>query len=268
MSVIWSIVWGLMVLAVMLLTIRFYLPRLSARTQELASEAVVSSEAKKEEKKEVPADRKEKEEVPAAPAEKEKVPAAPAEKAGSPLLRRRWSAAVTLALCACFGAWCGYVAFGHSVSAIGFFKMTLAMGVLSCIFITDMELLMIPNLCSLILLGGRVITVICEFIWMREEALVWLFNSLLALVVSLLLLLLMSKATHGGLGMGDVKLFASLGFLCGIRAVCFSLVFAFFLCALASTVLLIARKKHLKDALPLGPFIWLGYGITVLLSIM
>lgn len=251
MSVIWSIVWGLMVLSVMLLTIRYYLPRLSERTRELASEAVASSEGEKEDK-----------------GEKEEVPVAVEENPGSPLFRRRWSAAVILALCACFAAWCGYVAFTHSVSAIGFFKMTLAMGVLSCIFITDMELLMIPNLCSLIMLGGRVVTVVCEFIWMREEAAVWLLNSLLALVVSLLLLLLMSKATHGGLGMGDVKLFASLGFLCGIRAVCFSLVFAFFLCALASTALLIARKKHLKDALPLGPFIWLGYGITVLLSIM
>ena len=168
----------------------------------------------------------------------------------------------------CSAALCGYSAYQHSVSLTAMLKMTLALCVLSCVFITDLELMIIPNVCSVVLLVARLVTVLIELVVAKNEAWVWLLNSLIALVASLLLLIIMSKVTHGGLGMGDVKLFSSLGFLCGIRAVCFTLMFAFLICALVSTGLLITKKKQLKDSLPLGPFIWLGYGVTVLLSII
>lgn len=246
MSIIWSVVWGVLALAIMSLTIKYYLPVLSKRAQVMASEASANSEDN----------------------DTNEITIRNGGKYRSEILNRRALSITMLVLCAGFAIWCGYTAAEHSASIIGMLKMTLGMCVLSCIFITDMELMMIPNLCSLVLLGGRIITIVAEFIWMKDEAIAWLLNSLIALVISLLLLLIMSKVTRGGLGMGDVKLFSSLGFLCGVRAVCFTLMFAFLLCALASTGLLLSRKKQLKDALPLGPFIWLGYGVTVLLSIM
>lgn len=247
MSIIWSVVWGILALAIMSITIKYYLPMLSKRTQVMASEA--------------PANSKDNSDVVELAAEK-------CGKYRSEILNNRAFTVTMLVLCAGFAVWCGYTASEHSASIIGMLKMTLGMCVLCCTFITDMELMMIPNLCPSVLLAGRTITIITEFIWMKDEALAWLLNSLIALVISLLLLLLMSKLTRGGLGMGDVKLFSSLGFLCGVRAVCFTLMFAFLICALASTGLLLSRKKRLKDSLPLGPFIWLGYGVTVLLSIM
>lgn len=246
MSIIWSVVWGVLALAIMSLTIKYYLPVLSKRAQVMASEASANSEDN----------------------DTNEITIRNGGKYRSEILNRRALSITMLVLCAGFAIWCGYTAAEHSASIIGMLKMTLGMCVLSCIFITDMELMMIPNLCSLVLLGGRIITIVAEFIWMKDEAIAWLLNSLIALVISLLLLLIMSKVTRGGLGMGDVKLLSSLGFLCGVRAVCFTLMFAFLLCALASTGLLLSRKKQLKDALPLGPFIWVGYGVTVLLSIM
>lgn len=247
MSIIWSVVWGLLALAIISITVKYYLPVLSKRTQVMTSEVPASSE------------------------DNGGVVEPAAEKCGkyrSEILNNRAYTITMLVLCAGFAAWCGYTAGEHSTSIIGMLKMTLGMCVLCCTFITDMELMMIPNLCPLILLAGRTITIAAEFIWLKDEALAWLLNSLIAMVISLLLLLLMSKLTHGGLGMGDVKLFSSLGFLCGVQAVCFILMFAFLLCALASAGLLLSRKKRLKDSLPLGPFIWLGYGVTVLLTIM
>lgn len=247
MSIIWSLIWGILALAIMSITIKYYLPVLSKRALVIASEASANSEDSEA---------------------KIDVPVEINGKYHSEILNRRALTLVMLFICAGFAVWCGFTAAEHSASAIGMLKMTLGMCVLSCIFITDMELMMIPNLCSLVLLGGRILTIIAEFIWMKDEAMAWLLNSVIALVISLLLLLIMAKLTRGGLGMGDVKLFSSLGFLCGVRAVCFTLMFAFLLCALASTGLLLSRKKQLKDSLPLGPFIWLGYGVTVLLSIM
>lgn len=247
MSIIWSLIWGILALAIMSITIKYYLPMLSKCAQVVASEASANSEDN-DVKIELPIEHD--------------------GKYHSEILNRRVITFLMLLLCAGFAMWCGFTAAEHSASIVGMLKMTLGMCVLSCIFITDMELMMIPNLCSLVLLGGRILTIIAEFIWMKDEAMAWLLNSVIALVISLLLLLIMAKLTRGGLGMGDVKLFSSLGFLCGVRAVCFTLMFAFFICALASTGLLLSRKKQLKDSLPLGPFIWLGYGVTVLLSIL
>ena len=245
MSIIWSVVWGLLAFTIMSITIKYYLPWLSERAQVPASGAHASSGDSEESFEIVPVNK---------------------GKYNNEILNQRVLAILMLAVCTCFAAWCGYTASERPVSVMDLLKMTLAMGVFSCVFITDMELMTIPNLCSIVLIAGRLMTVICEFIWTRDEAVAWLINSVIASVVSLLLLLIMTKVTHGGLGMGDVKLFSSFGFLCGVKAACLTLRLSFFLCALTSTGLLVAKKKHLQDSLPLGPFIWMGYGVTVLLS--
>lgn len=247
MSVTWGLLWGIMALVIMVITAKYYLPRLSERSGDTASEAPTTSSSGIEESKALQ-------------------PTIYSYR--SAILRNKYILLIVLAVCSCIAALCGYSAQQHSVSFTAMLKMILALCVLSCVFITDLELMIIPNICSVVLLVGRLVTVLFEFVVAKNEALVWLLNSLIALVASLILLLIMSKVTHGGLGTGDVKLFSSLGFLCGIRAVCFTLMFAFLACALVSTGLLITKKKQLKDSLPLGPFIWLGYVVTVLLSII
>ena len=252
MSIIWSLVWGVLVCSTIVITTKYYVPQLSERVRASASGPSSNCEERKEQER--------------TQSEEKKVVLSEGYEYNSNILNKK--NLLILLAAAVFSLWCGYTASEHSVSVLGLVKMTLAMCVLSCCFITDMELMIIPNLCSVVLISGRMITIAAEFIWLRDEAAVWALNSLIASAVSLLLLLVMAKVTHGGIGMGDVKLFSSLGFLCGIRAVCFTLMFAFLLCAFVSTVMLVNKKKHLKDSLPLGPFIWLGYGVTVLLSII
>lgn len=247
MSIAWGVLWGIMALVVMVITTKYYLPKLSVRSESIVSEAPAASSPDSWKTKALQ----------------------PTEYAyRSVIFRNKYLVVVVFTACSCIASLCGYSAYHHSVSFAAMLKMTLAMCVLSCVFITDLELMIIPNICSMVLLTGRLVTVLIELVASKNEALVWLINSLIALVASLLLLLITSKVTHGGLGMGDVKLYSSLGFLCGIRAVCFTLMFAFLACALVSTWLLITKKKQLKDTIPLGPFIWLGYGVTVLLSII
>lgn len=248
MSIVWSLVWGLLVFATMLVTIKYYLPCLTERTQTSASEALAYSCSSDNEQDQI---------VPESNG-----------RYNSAILNHHIYTIVMLVSCVSFSVWCGYIASVHSVTAVSMVKMTLAMAVLSSTFITDMELMTIPNLCSVIMVVGRVATIIYEFICIKDDAGTWLLNSVIAMIMSLIVLLIMTKVTQGGLGMGDVKLFSSLGFLCGVRAVCFTLMFAFILCALISTILLVTKKKKLKDSLPMGPFIWMGYGVTVLLSVM
>lgn len=244
MSIVWSFIWGVIAAGTMLLTLRYYLPHLKGR---------ICSE--------VP-------EAPTILCEDSAGAAQEKEPDSSVLLNKKMFRVLLLLACAGFAAWCGYKAELYSTSMLGMFQMTFAMMVLSIVFITDMELMIIPNSCSLMLLFAGIVVLLCKFIWWREQFVPQIADSIIALAASLLVLVFMSKITGGGLGMGDIKLFSSLGFLCGVRAVCFTLMFAFLLCSLLSTILLVAKRKKLKDALPLGPFIWLGYGAAIVLGML
>jgi prepilin signal peptidase PulO-like enzyme (type II secretory pathway) len=79
-------------------------------------------------------------------------------------------------------------------------------------------------------------------------------------------LLALSRLTRGGLGMGDVKLFGALGFLVGLYATISTLFLALLICVAASFVLLIAKKRGLKDKLPFAPFILAGFTAAMILS--
>lgn len=255
MAILMSIIWGVMTPLIMVLTMQHYLPRLSLRIQKTSSEAPKLSD----------------EDAQSAPVEEEVASAADADHKyciQNILLAKKWARWTLLIIAAAFAAWCGYSAGLCGTSVIGQLKMTVAFAVLACVFITDLELFLIPNLCSLVLIGVRVLTILVEFIWMRDVALSYLIESAVAMVTCLIALLAMAMITRGGIGMGDVKLFSSIGFLCGFRAPLYTLILAFVICALVSTIFLLIGKKRLKDSLPLGPFVLVGFGISVLLAII
>lgn len=256
MSIICSLVWGLLTIVIMVLTSQYYLPILSKRIHTSNSNSLVDS-AEKNVNNPCVVEKNDKNDLFSTEG-----------RYISKILDNCILSILLLSICGFFSICCGYSAAIHSVSFISFIKMTIAMGVLSCIVITDMEFMIITNSCSLVLIVSRLLTMVYEMIWMKDEFLIWLLNSVIALLICLFFLLLMSRITRGGLGMGDVKLFSSFGFLCGIRTVFFTLSFAFLLCALFSSALLLAKKKGLSDSLPMGPFIWAGYGVTILLSII
>lgn len=255
-SIIWSIVWGLLTLVIMLLTIKYYLPKLEARVKGVGSET--HSDKHRELKKEKTKSRNNTE---------------LAENSSSDINGKifgnsnSYRSILIIILCSIFAGICGYVASVNTSSSFYFLKITLTYSVLACVFITDLELKIIPNMCSLVLIVVRIITILLEFIWIKEYASAWLKNSIIALIMSFILLFIVSLLSKGGIGEGDIKILSCIGFLCGIRAGFFTLFFAFFTCAIASTVFLITKKKQHKDTIPLGPFIWLGFGITVLLTI-
>ncbi len=252
-SIVWSILWGLMTLTIMILTIKYYLPKLESRVKGVGSETHSGKHLELKEKN----------------TKDDKLTKSRSSDynikkliKGEP--HRRF---LIIVLCFIFATLCGYVASVNTSSLLYFLKVMLTFNVLACVFITDIELKVIPNMCSLVLIVARIITILIEFIWIKEYANEWLKNSIIALIVSFIFLIVISLISKGGIGEGDIKLLSSIGFLCGIRAGFYTLFFAFFTCAIVSTVLIISRKKQHKDTISLGPFIWLGFGITVLLTI-
>lgn len=252
-------IWGILTAAVMTATVRFYLPYLSGRKLKKAEAQAADETAADEaaEASEMPV-------ISQPAAEKRDLFPGYERK----YFRRDGVLIFILVLCSLWAGFCGYMAAENAASLMSLLKMSLGMLVLACVFFTDLELLTIPNLCSLVLLGGRAVSVLAEFLIMPETAVSWLLNSLIALAVSFAVLYLMNRITGGGIGMGDVKLYSSLGFLCGVRAVVYTLLFSFLLCAVLSVILILTKKKTMKDSLPMGPFIWAGYGLAVILGVM
>jgi len=61
-----------------------------------------------------------------------------------------------------------------------------------------------------------------------------------------------------GMGFGDVKLAGSIGLFLGLRLGVLSAFLAFISGGLVGVVLVVLRRKTLKDPLPFGPFLALG----------
>ena len=73
--------------------------------------------------------------------------------------------------------------------------------------------------------------------------------------------LIVSFATRGGMGMGDVKLSAGIGLIAGFygtQTLFLSTLLSFILGALVGVALLLLRKGNLKTTLPFGPFMIIG----------
>ena len=70
----------------------------------------------------------------------------------------------------------------------------------------------------------------------------------------------------GGLGMGDVKLAAVLGWYLGGALIWFDLVISLSLAAIYSIVQLIRKKLNMKDSIPLAPFFSVGTVLILLLG--
>lgn len=163
---------------------------------------------------------------------------------------------------------CGYRAASMAVSSEGLFRMWAAFAVYTCITVTDLKCMVIPNECSLLLLGAGAAALVFRWIGTGVFPVSELVGYGTALIVGLVLLLIMAAVTKGGMGMGDVKIVSSLGFLFGLRSICYVLTIGVVLSALVSTLLLALKKKKMKDLLPLGPFLWGGLGISIFLGVL
>lgn len=69
--------------------------------------------------------------------------------------------------------------------------------------------------------------------------------------------------SRGGMGGGDIKLLAALGFLAGWRDLLLLLFVAVLLGAIVGIAMIIIQKKNGKTALPFGPFIAAAYLIVL-----
>jgi leader peptidase (prepilin peptidase)/N-methyltransferase len=84
------------------------------------------------------------------------------------------------------------------------------------------------------------------------------WNSLLGAVTGFVLLLVIALVSKGGMGFGDVKLYALLGFILGFKLVLLSFFFSTLFGAVIGGLALLFKVVKRKQPIPFGPFIAAG----------
>lgn len=142
--------------------------------------------------------------------------------------------------------------FAYSYFHIGFsFELITALiliSMLMIIFVTDMIYMLIPNK---ILLFFLPLLVIMRIISPLDP---W-YDGLIGASVGYILLAAIILFSKGGMGGGDMKLFALLGFVLGWKAMLLTLFLASFLGTIIGGVLMAINKTGRKQPIPFGPYI-------------
>lgn len=117
--------------------------------------------------------------------------------------------------------------------------------------ISDLHKMLIPN--KVLLLFGMTTFIVRLFI----PTIPW-WDAYVGALLGFGLLYLIAVVSKGGIGGGDIKLFAVLGLFVGVKGVLLTLFLATFLGMLFSLVLIIMRKLKHKQPMPFAPFIGLA----------
>lgn len=132
--------------------------------------------------------------------------------------------------------------------------------------VVDLRTQKIPNsflLSSLVIWAA--LTVI-EVIFDPADAVSTLIDSFIAGAIIGAFFLVLLLVSRNGIGMGDVKLFAVIGLYQGVWGAVSSVFASMLVSFVVAIVLLIARKKGKKDAMPFAPCIFAGTFISIVLT--
>lgn len=174
---------------------------------------------------------------------------------------KQWLLLTVLSLVCAFAAYRLYEAGSGLINLCD--QMAVALVLLS-ILIIDGYTHLIPNVTVAVLFGIGAVMLAISWIMNGKAALNTLIMSVLGLLICLVLFYVMSRLTKEGIGMGDVKLIAALGWSIGLEAALLTVLFALLICTVAAFILLFGKKKNGKDRVPFGPFMFFGY-ISMLL---
>lgn len=156
---------------------------------------------------------------------------------------------------------------GLQIHIIFSFKIAVSLGILLSTGIVDAKTHTIPNLLSVIFIITRIIFIPFEYVYQKENFKTLLISSVAGLIVTFITLYFVHRLTKSGFGMGDVKILSALGFMFSISCTLSTILFGMILTAVIGIIFIIMKKKTRKDSVPFGPFIFVGFIISVILGV-
>lgn len=131
--------------------------------------------------------------------------------------------------------------------------------------IIDLKTHKIPNPLVLLMLalGGGILGL--EYILYRQVFETQWLVSAGGLLGCLVLFYLLARLTKNGIGMGDVKLLAAIGWMIGFTQTLAATICSLLACTLVALVLLLTKRGKASDQIPFGPFLFFGHMVIVFL---
>lgn len=143
----------------------------------------------------------------------------------------------------------------YFVSGIAAYLYMMTIAILAIVFVIDYKKQLIPDTAQVLLLViGIVNFCINNSNWL-DYILGGLIGGAIFLTLGLLAKVIYKKE---GMGFGDVKLMACIGFIFGVKTILVIAIISFFVAAIVSLVLIALRKKKMDSYIPFGPFIVIG----------
>ena len=127
-----------------------------------------------------------------------------------------------------------------------------------CAAITDFRVKKIPNAVTLTVLGVRCIGILWEILAEKKSIAETLIFGLIGMAFGFFFFLICGLISKGGIGGGDMKLFAVIGLYFGLVGLLQIMIYSLLLSAVVSIFLLAVRKAKMKSTMPMAPFIIIG----------
>lgn len=131
------------------------------------------------------------------------------------------------------------------------FPAVVLISLLIIVAVTDLHFMLIPNRILIfflpLLAAGRLISPLDSW-----------YDGLLGAAAGFLLLALIAAITRGGIGGGDIKLFAVIGFVLGVKMLAAAFFFSVLIGALYGAAALLTGRHAKRQPLPFAPAIAAG----------
>lgn len=161
---------------------------------------------------------------------------------------------------------CGVSISKYAVSGIAVVKLGACYFAILAAAVIDYKLRIIPNYIPITVIGAWVFIFIYEYCF-ENGSVQTLIASVIGCLLCFLMLLVGNKISKGGIGGGDIKLLCSVGLMCGAYMVFTTLLLALICCSVFAVAGMLANKITLKNSVPFGPFIYLGYVLMCLMTL-
>lgn len=132
--------------------------------------------------------------------------------------------------------------------------------------ILDCRKRIIPNKALLVMLGARSIWIIGDCICYPQMMMEIIVSALAGMLGGGGLFLLAGVIARKGIGMGDVKMIAVMGYFLGLQVLMSDLIITMTLTVVAGIAKLVFQKVSLRSEMPFAPFAAAGTIITILMG--
>lgn len=150
---------------------------------------------------------------------------------------------------------------------INIVKMVIAIICITGAACNDYREHRIPNIFPFIIAVSGIVCLIVGYFVSQKGAQAYIVSSLFAVASVALGMIVIYFLSKHGIGIGDIKLLCALSILGGVYLISGVIFFAMLSCSITAISLLITKKKTIKEGIPFGPFIYLGYIVSIILLI-